>query len=593
MKRKYITLALCLALSIGNAITSSDYSMAKANSPTVLTNFNIGQHTVADALILFAEQSGEQIIFRFDEAKDIPARKLSGKFAPIDALAEILKDTGLKAYRNPEGTIVIRKNPNSKPLKTTIKPGWITEKKHPILTEKNEGIPESQKPEELIITGSRIKRTEFSAPNLVSIIDSIIITRTGTANIEELLNKLPQISPSLTGTSNNPGEGIATVDLRGLDAARTLVLVNGRRYVPGNQAGIVDLNTIPTFLLDRIEVATGGTSAVYGTGAIAGVVNFKLRDDFDGFEGMVRYRLSQKGDGDKYDANLVYGQSFDDDRGSAFLHFGALKRQAILQRDRDFSTFALRDNFIKPGSTDPRFGFGEFLAPTAGGVPGLIRSGSGLIPGGRVIGIQASGPHPGIGRFGPNGEALDYNSITDRYNFAPFNFLQLPQKRLTATFGLKYRLTNNIKFFNQVIFSQNKVDLELAPTAIILENINVPVENPFLQESAKAALRGIDWYGTGQIWQARDLSGNLMFDTNGKAIQARQALSPTFEPLWAADGSPIALAGDSPNNNGGALLFVGDGRAQIPVLFRRMSEFGSRQVTNDRRALNIVMGFQV
>ena len=120
----------------------------------------------------------------------------------------------------------------------------------------------------------------------------------------------------------------------------------------------------------------------------------------------------------------------------------------------------------------------------------------------------------------------------------------------------------------------------------------MPVENPFLQESARAALRGIDWYGTGQIWQARDAGGNLMFDAEGNPIQARQAVTVTNIPLWAIDGSPIAAVGDSTAANGGNLLYIADGQAKIPLLFRRMTELGSRQIKNNRRSLNVVLGLQ-
>lgn len=597
VKQKYAILVLFAAIAV---LSQNGFCGGRADASAVApvpVEFNIPQLNVADALLIFAEQSGERIIFRYDDARDIPARKISGFYQPVKALAKILENTGLKAFRNPEGTIVIRKEYDYKPVTAVPKkrPG---EKKHnPSMIAGKADISRSplRRTEDLVITGSRIRRTELSTPNLVSTIGRETIRRTGTTNIEELLNKLPQIVSSLTGNSNNPGNGLATVDLRGLGTQRTLVLVNGRRYVPSAPSGIIDLNSIPTFLIDKIEVATGGTSAVYGSDAIAGVVNIKLRDNFDGFEGLVRTRLSKFGDGDKYDANLVYGRAFNDERGRAFLHLGFMERDALLQGDRDFSSFALIDSYIRPGSADSRFGFGDFLSRDEGGVPGLIKSGSPIIAGGRVLGVSARGPHPGIERFGPAGQALDFNDATDLFNFAPDNFLQIPQKRLMATFGLEYQLTDRVEFFNQVMFSQNKVDTELAPTPFRIDNLEIPVENPFLQENARAAFRGIDWYGTGEIWQARDGSGNLLFDNRGNPVQARQALGSVngvLTALWAADGSPVAAVGATTKNNAGNLLFLGDGRAEIPVLLRRMTEFGPRQVKNNRRTLNVVVGLQ-
>jgi len=603
LRHKYLT---CV-ISAGTPLVAVSAYSAEIPSSVTLVEFKIPQHSVADALILFAEQSGEQIIFPYDEAKDIPACELSGRFGPIDALAEILKGTGLLAFRNPEGTIVIRRNPNFQMAKAGHKDHRKNKSSRTIdapdttLVEVPGTAPQDITPEEIVITGSRLKRAELTAPNLVSTIESKTVKRTGTANIENLLNKLPQIVPSLTGNSNNPGEGIATVDLRGLGPERTLVLVNGRRYVPSSQSGIIDLNSIPTFLLDKVEVATGGTSAVYGADAIAGVVNFKLRDDFAGFEGLARYRISKHGDGEKYDLDLVYGEDFDDGRGSAFLHLGFLNRHPVMQGDRDFSTFALRDAYIAPNSADRRFGYGAYLAPQDGGVPGLIRSGSSIIPGGLVQGIPASGPHPGLARFGPDGAAADFDIMTDSFNYAPYNFLQLPQRRLMATFGAKYRLTESVEFFNQTIFSQNKVDLELAPTPLLISDLGVPVENPFLQESARAALRGIDWYATGEIWQARDGGGNLLFDGLGNPVQARQAVTISYNPdgsvaaktpVWGADGSPVAAVGATTAELAGNLLYIADGQAEIPALYRRMIEMGPRQSKNNRRSFNTVLGLR-
>ena len=130
--------------------------------------------------------------------------------------------------------------------------------------------------EEVVVTGSRIKRADFTSNAPVATIGSDQIDITGTINTESLLNTMPQMVPGFDRTSNNPGNGTATVDLRGLGTNRTLVLVNGTRANPTTQGGTVDINNIPAALIDRVEVLTGGASAVYGSDAVAGVVNFIL-----------------------------------------------------------------------------------------------------------------------------------------------------------------------------------------------------------------------------------------------------------------------------------------------------------------------------
>src|SRR5690606_6492574 len=144
----------------------------------------------------------------------------------------------------------------------------------------------------ILVTGSRISRPDLESASPVAVVGAEEIgLQAGSSNIENVLNDLPQVVATTSSTSNNPGGGVATVNLRGLGSARTLVLVDGRRYVSYDVSQIVDLNTVPSALVERVEVLTGGRSAVYGSDAIAGVVNFVLRRDFEGFEVNSQYNI--------------------------------------------------------------------------------------------------------------------------------------------------------------------------------------------------------------------------------------------------------------------------------------------------------------
>ena len=123
--------------------------------------------------------------------------------------------------------------------------------------------------ETIVVTGSRIAKQDFVANSPVSSVGEEQFELTGTVNTENLLNSLPQTVPGLDQTSNNPGNGTATVDLRGLGSNRTLVLLDGKRIVPSTGGGVVDINNIPAPLIERVEVLTGGASAVYGSDAVA------------------------------------------------------------------------------------------------------------------------------------------------------------------------------------------------------------------------------------------------------------------------------------------------------------------------------------
>lgn len=161
------------------------------------------------------------------------------------------------------------------------------------------------KVERIEVTGSRIKRVDVETASPVQITSSEDIKLSGFTKIEDLMNSLPQIEASETSFQANGASGNATLDLRGLGAQRTLVLVNGRRLQPGgiNNAGAADVNQIPSALVERVEVLTGGGSATYGADAVAGVVNFVMKKDFEGME------LTLGGSGYQHDNDNKYIQS--------------------------------------------------------------------------------------------------------------------------------------------------------------------------------------------------------------------------------------------------------------------------------------------
>ena len=176
---------------------------------------------------------------------------------------------------------------------------------------------EERELEEITVTGSRIVRTDLEAVSPLAVVDNEEFVISGNLNVEQKLAELPMTLPALGPSSNNPGDGTAQVNLRGLGVERTLVLVNGRRYIPARQDGIVDLNTIPGTLIRQVDVVTGGASAVYGSDALAGVVNFQMIDDFEGVEITALYDTTTEGDAEKYNFDITLGGNFDGGRGNA------------------------------------------------------------------------------------------------------------------------------------------------------------------------------------------------------------------------------------------------------------------------------------
>ncbi len=157
--------------------------------------------------------------------------------------------------------------------------------------------PNEEGSQTVTVTGTRIQRPDYEATNPLITVSSDAIRASGALNTEAVLNALPQVVPGLSATSNNPSDGTATVDLRGLGPVRTLVLINGKRLNPSVNDGTVDLNNIPARLIERVEVTTGGASAVYGSDALAGVVNFIMKDDFNGMDIGAQFGQSARSDG--------------------------------------------------------------------------------------------------------------------------------------------------------------------------------------------------------------------------------------------------------------------------------------------------------
>ncbi|MBB5212357.1 TonB-dependent receptor plug domain-containing protein [Microbulbifer hydrolyticus] len=192
--------------------------------------------------------------------------------------------------------------------------------------------------EEVIVTGSRIARDPLSTTGPITIVDSEAISRSGVGTIDELLNQLPSMGTTgINANDNNGGQGLAFVDLRNLGSARTLVLVNGRRFV-SSASGVssaVDMNNIPVEMIDRIEVLTDGASAVYGSDAVAGVINVVMKDSFDGVRINARAGSTSDGGGENGDISLTFGN--EGERGSFIANISHSQRDEITFNDRDWA----------------------------------------------------------------------------------------------------------------------------------------------------------------------------------------------------------------------------------------------------------------
>jgi outer membrane receptor protein involved in Fe transport len=378
---------------------------------------------------------------------------------------------------------------------------------------------------DIVVTGSRIARNGFDASTPVSVVDQTDVKLSGNVNIERTLSQLPQAVGSQFGsaTSNTVPGGFADVNLRGFGATRNLVLVNGRRFAIYGPEQVTDLNTIPSTLVARTEIVTGGSSAVYGSDAITGVVNFIMRDDFEGLEGRAQINMDRPTGTPVYNVDLTLGGNFADNRGNIVVSGNYLKRGSITRGERgSFAYDSLNDGCVAKGTSRPD-GAGTPFTPAGGlgcvaggGELGFVAGGSGDIPNGRFSGIPAFGgsnaalnaAYAAAGLSGLTSRGFTFNdggtaarpqvSPTDDFNLGPDNYLIQPQKRwMINSFG-HYDLTDKITGYMELHYSNNVVNARLAPT-----NVGAPtlfnVNNPYLTPQLQEVFRQLDLAETGTI----------------------------------------------------------------------------------------------
>jgi outer membrane receptor protein involved in Fe transport len=209
----------------------------------------------------------------------------------------------------------------------------------------------AQSAERIEITGSRIRTLGAVSNSPISSVSAADLNTTQPVAVEEVVRSLPATTPAIGANTNNGSGGGATIQLRGLGTNRTLVLVNGRRMVPFNLAGVVDTNSIPVSLLERVDIVTGGASAVYGADAVAGVVNFVLRKNFQGVEASGSYGVSEEGDAKRYRTDLTLGAGFAEGKGNVALSVGQAKTNPLTQGERPFSVFSITSTSGLPGGS--------------------------------------------------------------------------------------------------------------------------------------------------------------------------------------------------------------------------------------------------
>jgi outer membrane receptor protein involved in Fe transport len=334
------------------------------------------------------------------------------------------------------------------------------------------------------VTGSRIPSLNTDGPAPITVLTAKDIKADGVRGVDELLNNLPQVTANQGGAVSDGATGTATVSLRGLGADRTLVLMNGRRLPAGSVASsAADLNQIPTSLIKRVDVLTGGAGAVYGAGAVAGVVNFIMKDNFSGVEMQVNQSgyqheqgnavskissargFAQPGDsnfdGKVRDMNVLMGGNFDNGKGNATVYLSYKETDALLLGQRDYAACALGSN-----------------------AAGFNCSGSSTNAGGRITGAS------GLSYTAADaaGTPRLYTS-NDAYNYGPLNYLQRPTKTYGFNAQAHYDVNDKVRLYQEFNFHDNTTNAQVAPGGIFYGvQTALSYDNPLLSSGWKTAL---------------------------------------------------------------------------------------------------------
>jgi len=333
------------------------------------------------------------------------------------------------------------------------------------------------------VTGSRIPTLNTEGASPVTTLTAKDIKADGVRNVEDMLNNLPQVFASQGAAISNGASGTATANLRNLGSDRTLVLVNGKRLPAGSVTDSApDLNEIPAGLIKRVEVLTGGAGAVYGAGAVSGVINFILRDNFEGVEVQgnlsghnhqqhsdIASVVSGRGfkvpgdvnfDGKTKDASILMGSNFDNNKGNATLFFSYKETDAVLEAARDFTSCAL-----------------------AGGSAGFSCSGSGTQASGRITNSLGSFTNDG------SGGVRKYSSATDAYNFGPLNYLQRPSQMYGFNAQAHYDINDKVRVYQEFGFHNYSTNAQIAPGGIFYGvRATIAGDNPMLTPAWRTAL---------------------------------------------------------------------------------------------------------
>ena len=358
------------------------------------------------------------------------------------------------------------------------------------------------------VTGSRIRSVDLENSQPVLVMTRQDIQKQGLTSVADVLNRISSAGAGITTTYNNGGDGSATISLRNLGSNRTLVLVNGRRWVSG-LTGSVDLNTIPAAVIERIEILKDGASSIYGSDAIAGVVNIITRTNFEGVE--VNGYVGQYGEGDGQRTSIDATMGVSSDRGNLVIGASHTKEESVMAGDRSISAV-------------PYYGYGSstFSSYSAAGKMNrtAAQGGNIVLPSTATGSGLASNPYYALDQYVP------YTTSAYGYNYAKDNYLVTPQKRDSLYVQGSYDLTDNVRFKLDGLYNQRRSSQRLAgyPLSTINTGIYMSGESYYNPYNTNYGGDGRD-----VSWTHRLTESPRLYEQDDKTAHLYTGLEGNFE----------------------------------------------------------------
>ncbi len=397
-------------------------------------------------------------------------------------------------------------------------------------------------PEEIIVTGSLIRRPNNTAVSPIVSVSDAIIKEAGTVNLNDALNQFPSFTTSGNAATGGQGTGgRATINLHGLGSNRNLVLLDGKRLPVSDIAGNVDINIIPESIIGGIDVITGGASAVYGSDAMSGVVNFKTLRTIDGIRADAQFNISERGDAAKFNASVAYGTKFADGRGNLIAAISYADQDPLGGSKRSFFFDKVPSGFIGTGVFVPS----AANAPSAAAVTSLFNSygvAGARNPLGSNLGFNDNGTlftqTGALNYLGPNGNqgfAVVGGNVRQPVG-QQIQFLNSLERKSAFVKG-DYEFSDALTAYGQLLYVDLTVSTESGSSLTQFPTLTtIPVTNPFIPNDLRTILASRPNPTANFNWSARYVGvPDKVFDENYKVQQYLLGFKGNLSEKWSYD----------------------------------------------------------